>query len=69
MSTVILLFLLMGISGMLAMAIPWAVGYFYIFWLKPALQLEYGIRWVSVAGIRLGLSIGWYKTRLQSRLE
>ena len=45
--SVVVLMSMMGISGTLAMAIPWTVGYFYVFWLKPTLQLEHGIRWVG----------------------
>ena len=46
MLSVFLLMMLMSLSGTLAMAIPWMVGYFYIFWLKPAVNIEHGIRWV-----------------------
>ena len=46
MLSVFLLMMLMSLSGTLAMAIPWMVGYFYIFWLKPAVNMEHGIRWV-----------------------
>ena len=44
MLSVFLLMMLMGFSGTLGMAIPWLVGYFYIFWLQPSLKLEHGIR-------------------------
>ena len=33
------------------MAIPWAGGYFYIFWIKPVKQLVHGIRWVGYLGL------------------
>ena len=46
--SVFFLMLMMGISGTLGMAIPWMVGYFYIFWFKPAVNLELGIRWAAV---------------------
>merc|ERR1711915_279698 len=42
--SVFFLMLMMGISGTLGMAIPWMVGYFHIFWFKPAVNLELGIR-------------------------